>query len=417
MPLMKSWVQSANEINHPFPLNNLPYCVFKDSRNILSCGVGIGHMILNITHAEAQNLITLGNKPLFHDGNWLNLCHEPRSIWSEFRRQITHLLKAESPHQSAVETCLVPQSSVTLDKPFMLREYTDFYSGRHHAENVGRILRGTQGALPPNWLHIPIGYCGRQSSVAVSPDTVRRPWGQIMMPNDTEPTYVPSRKFDFELEIGAVVGKGTERPVSVKDADDMILGYVLLNDWSARDIQAWEYQPLGPFLAKATRTTISPWIITKEALEPFRVHTPAREKPLLPHLKDDGPMLYDIDLSVALMTTDKSSTTITRTNYKEMYFSSAQQVTHLASSGCTVNPGDLLGSGTISGPRKQERGSLLELTWGGQKPLKLESGHMRTFLEDGDTITFHGHAQGDGYRIGFGECSGTILPAFRDPIT
>ncbi|MDX5403191.1 MAG: fumarylacetoacetate hydrolase family protein, partial [Rhodobacterales bacterium] len=207
----------------------------------------------------------------------------------------------------------------------------------------------------------------------------------------------------------------SEGPVTVDEADAMIFGYVLLNDWSARDIQAWEYQPLGPFQAKATATTISPWIVTKAALEPFRVDTPAREVPLLDHLKDTGPMLYDIDLSVTLAPEGKVATEIARTNYREVYYSAAQQLAHHTTSGCPMTPGDLLGSGTISGPEKHQRGSLLELSWGGKEPLTLDTGETRSFLADGDTLTLHGAAHGDGYTIGFGDCSGTLLPALTDP--
>ena len=215
--------------------------------------------------------------------------------------------------------------------------------------------------------------------------------------------------------MGAIVGQPSKRPVTVQEADDMIFGYVLLNDWSARDIQAWEYQPLGPFQAKATATSISPWIVTKAALEPFRTDTPERDFELLGHLKDVGPMLYDIDLSVSMAPQGQTPSTIARTNYDQMYYSAAQQLAHHTTSGCPMNVGDLLGSGTISGPTKPERGSLLELSWGGKEPLTLESGETRTFIEDGDTLTLHGTAQGDGYTIGFGDCTGTVLAALDDP--
>ena len=225
------------------------------------------------------------------------------------------------------------------------------------------------------------------------------------------PVFAPSKRFDLELEMGAIVGKPSKGRVSVQEADDMIFGYVLLNDWSARDIQAWEYQPLGPFQAKASATTISPWIVTKDALEPFRASTPSREKELLPSLQEPGPMLYDIDLEVALAPEGKSETILSRTNYNVMYYSAAQQLTHHTTSGCPMRVGDLLGSGTISGPEKENRGSLLELSWGGKEPLTLDTGETRTFLEDGDTLTLRGAAKGDGYKIGFGDCAGTLRPA------
>jgi fumarylacetoacetase len=294
-------------------------------------------------------------------------------------------------------------------------EYTDFYASRHHATNVGTMFRGPENALPPNWLSVPIGYNGRASSVVVSGTPVRRPWGQIKRPDEDLPRFAPSARFDLELELGAVVGQRSDGPVSVAAADAMIFGYVLLNDWSARDIQAWEYQPLGPFQAKATATTISPWIVPKAALEPFRTSTPERLRPLLDYLHEPAPMLYDIALDVGLAPDGTAETVITRTNYREMYYSSAQQLCHHTTSGCPMNPGDLLGSGTISGPDKDARGALLELAWGGMEPVTLDTGETRSFLEDGDTVTLRGAAMGDGYRIGFGTCTGTVLPALETP--
>ncbi|MCL4141608.1 UNVERIFIED_CONTAM: hypothetical protein GTU68_063098 [Idotea baltica] len=310
---------------------------------------------------------------------------------------------------------MVPMDQAEMHMPFMVSEYTDFYAGRNHAFNVGTMFRGPENALPPNWLHIPIGYNGRASSVVVSGTDIRRPWGQLKSPDHDLPAFLPCRRFDLELEMGAIVGVASEGPITVKEADDAIFGYVLLNDWSARDIQAWEYQPLGPFQAKATATSISPWIVTKPALEPFRTNTPEREFELLDHLKDCGPMLYDIDLAVSLAPEGKDASTIAQTNFDQMYYSSAQQLAHHSTSGCPMNVGDLLGSGTISGPTKSERGSLLELSWGGKEPLTLDTGDERSFLLDGDTLILTGHAQGEGYRIGFGTCSGKILPALADP--
>jgi fumarylacetoacetase len=248
----------------------------------------------------------------------------------------------------------------------------------------------------------------------VSGTPVRRPWGQVKGPQDAAPRFAPSARFDIELEMGAVVGLPSDGPVTVAEADAMIFGYVLLNDWSARDIQAWEYQPLGPFQAKATATTISPWIVMKAALEPFRVSTPPREVPLLPHLLEPGPMLYDIALEVALTPAGGQETVIARTNYREMYYSAAQQLAHHTTSGCPMNTGDLLGSGTISGPTPDSRGSLLELSWGGKEPIAVDGG-TRSFIADHDRLTLRGACHGDGYTIGFGTCVGTVLPALADP--
>ncbi|EEE37280.1 fumarylacetoacetase [Rhodobacteraceae bacterium KLH11] len=415
MPLKKSWVASANSADHPFPLNNLPYGVFSTKNTEPRCGVAIGDMIFDITAAEADGLVALSDEPLFDLPFWNPLMEEGPAVWAALRNRLTTLLAEGTDARHKVENLLVPQSEAQMHMPFAVSEYTDFYAGRHHAQNVGTMFRGAENALPPNWLHIPIGYNGRASSVVVSGTDIRRPWGQLKGPNDDAPRFAPSLRFDIELEMGAIVGTPSDGPISVQQADDHIFGYVLLNDWSARDIQAWEYQPLGPFQAKATATSVSPWIVTKAALEPFRCDTPARVVELLDHLKDCGPMLYDIDLSVTMAPESQTATTIANTNYNQMYYSAAQQLAHHSTSGCPMNTGDLLGSGTISGPTKPERGSLLELSWGGKEPLTLDTGETRSFIEDGDTLTLKGTARGDGYTIGFGDCVGTVLPALANP--
>ncbi|MEL7124779.1 MAG: fumarylacetoacetase [Pseudomonadota bacterium] len=415
MTLLNSWVDSANSATTDFPLNNLPYGVFSVTDGDARCGVAIGDMILDMFAAEEQGVIDLTDDPLFDVPFWNELMEQGPAVWTALRNRLTDLLSEGSADRALVEPLLVPMADATLHMPLVVSEFTDFYAGRHHATNVGTMFRGAENALPPNWLHIPIGYNGRASSVVVSGTDIRRPWGQLKSPDHDAPAFLPCRRFDLELEMGAIVGMASDGPISVDAADAAIFGYVLLNDWSARDIQAWEYQPLGPFQAKATATSISPWIVTKAALDPFRTSTPEREVPLLDHLKDTGPMLYDIELSVSLAPEGEEATTIARTNYNQMYYSAAQQLAHHSTSGCPMNVGDLLGSGTISGPTKPERGSLLELSWGGKEPLTLDTGETRTFLEDGDTLTLAGHAKGDGYRIGFGTCTGTILPALTNP--
>jgi fumarylacetoacetase len=415
MRLMNSWVISANDEAHPFPLNNLPYGVFSTEGGEPRCGVAIGDMILDVSAAEAEGLIALSDEPLFDLPFWNPLMEEGPAVWAALRDRLTSLLAEGAEERDKIEPLLVAQDDAEMHMPLAVSEYTDFYAGRHHAFNVGTMFRGPENALPPNWLHIPIGYNGRASSVVVSGTDIRRPWGQLKGPNDTLPRFAPSQRFDIELEMGAIVGTPSDGPISVQEADNNIFGYVLLNDWSARDIQAWEYQPLGPFQAKATATSISPWIVTKAALEPFRCDTPAREFEMLDHLKDCGPMLYDIDLSVTLAPKGKAATTIARTNYNEMYYSAAQQLAHHTTSGCPMNTGDLLGSGTISGPEKDNRGSLLELSWGAKEPFTLDTGETRSFVEDGDTLTLRGAAIGDGYRIGFGDCTGQVLAALDDP--
>ena len=426
MPLMQSWVASANDPDCDFPLNNLPYGVVDtgDPRTDY-CVTAIGDQVLNLAVLEAEGVLVprLRDAPDMQHPEMMTTFWNSFMMmadWDDYRARLIDLL-AEDGNPALRDNpdlrakALKLREDVTLGWPFRLMEYTDFYAGRHHATNVGTMFRGPENALPPNWLHIPIGYNGRASSVVLSGTDIRRPWGQLKGPNDDAPRFAPCARFDLELEMGAIVGAFSDGPVTVDEADAMIFGYVLLNDWSARDIQAWEYQPLGPFQAKATATSISPWIVTKAALEPFRVQTPPREKPLLPHLQDTGSMLYDIDLSVTLAPEGKAATTVAHTNYREMYYSSAQQLAHHSTSGCPMNVGDLLGSGTISGPERHQRGSLLELSWGGKEPITLDTGETRSFLEDGDTLTLRGHAQGDGYRIGFGECSGTVLPALENP--
>ncbi len=412
--LKPSWIDSANSAETPFPLNNLPYGVFSVEDGVLHCGVAIGDRIIDATGLEAAGILRADpDADVLDAPAWNDFMELGADAWSAFRTKLTALLAegADEATQDALTTYSVPMSDATLHMPFTVAEFTDFYASRNHATNVGTMFRGPENALPPNWLHIPIGYNGRASSVVVSGTDVRRPWGQLKGPNDDLPRYAPCARFDLELEMGAIVGTASNGSISVAEADANIFGYVLLNDWSARDIQAWEYQPLGPFQAKATATTISPWIVTKEALEPFRVDTPEREFELLDHLKDDGPMLYDIDLAVTLAPEAKAATTIANTNYKEMYYSAAQQLAHHTTSGCPMRTGDLLGSGTISGPTKPERGALLELSWAGKEPITLDTGEERSFLEDGDTLTLHGAAKGDGYQIGFGDCAGKILPA------
>lgn len=402
MTLKRSWVTSANNADTDFPLNNLPYGVFSTDRLDARCGVAIGDMILDMTLAEEQGIIDLTPEPLFDMPFWNALMEQGPAVWTALRNRLTGLLTEGSPDQKRIA-------------PLVVSEYTDFYAGRHHATNVGTMFRGAEKALPPNWLHMPIGYNGRASSVVVSGTDIRRPWGQLKSSGHDRPAFLPSRRFDMELELGAIVGMASDGPITVDEADGAIFGYVLLNDWSARDIQAWEYQPLGPFQAKATATSISPWIVTKAALEPFRTATPARDVPLLDHLRDTGPMLYDIQLSISLAPSGKAPTVIAETNAAELYYSAAQQLAHHSSSGCPMNVGDLLGSGTISGAGKHERGSLLELSWGGKEPIMLSSGETRTFLEDGDTLTLMGAAKGAGYKVGFGACTGTLNPALTNP--
>lgn len=419
MPLMRSWVESANSADCDFPLNNLPYGVFSQAGDDPRCGVAIGDQVLDLAALEAEGVISLSDVPLLDAPFWNDVMEQGPAVWGALRARLTDLLGAASTDRDRIAGHLYPLAEVALHMPFAVSEFTDFYASLHHATNVGTMFRGAENALPPNWLHMPIGYNGRASTVVVSGTDIRRPNGQIKPPGMTAPGFGPSQKLDFELELGAVLGTSSEmgQPVTLAEAEAMIFGYVLLNDWSARDIQAWEYQPLGPFQAKAFATTISPWIVTSAALVPFRAALPERKTPLLPYLDTAAPMLYDIDLSVDLTPDGGRAATIARTNYNQMYYAAPQLLAHHASSGCAMNSGDLLGSGTISGPEKQARGSLLELTWNGTDPLALTDGVTRRFVEDGDTVTLRGHAQARDHRIGFGTCTGRVLPALPSPAT
>jgi fumarylacetoacetase len=407
MLLQRSWLDSANVPGCLFPLNNLPCGVFSDGAAGPRCGVAIGDHIVDMAALEGG--------PYFNAPNWNAFMAAGPSAWQAMRDRLTALLAEGSAGRARIEPCLRPLEGATLHLPFKVAGFTDFYASRSHAFNVGTMFRGPENALPPNWLHIPIGYNGRASSVAVSGTPVRRPWGQVKGPDDAVPRFAPSARFDIELELGAIVGVPSEGPVTVAEADAMIFGYVLLNDWSARDIQAWEYAPLGPFQGKATATTISPWIVMRAALEPFRVAGQERELPLLPYLAEPGPMFYDLALEIGLTPDDGVETVVSRTNYREMYYSAAQQLAHHTTCGCRMDVGDLLGTGTISGPQPGSFGSLLELSWGGAKPIALDDGGRRSFAEDGDRLTLRGECRGDGYTIGFGESSAQVLPALPDP--
>lgn len=417
MTLMKSWVTSANTPDTPFPLNNLPYGVFSVGDEDARCGVAIGDMILDMAALETAELIHLDDDAAFDLPFWNDVMELGPDIWAKLRARLHEMLAEGSADQAAIEPYLVPLADARLHMPLMVSEYTDFYAGRQHAQNMGAILRGSPD-LPANWLHIPVGYNGRASSVVVSGTDIHRPNGQSKAPDAGEPSFGPSKRLDIELEMGAIVGTSCDfgTPITVDQADAMIFGYVLLNDWSARDIQGWEYQPLGPFQGKAFGTSISPWIVTAAALDPFRVATPAREKELLPYLDSTIDGLFDIELEVLMQPEGAAkATSLSKTNYSRMYYSAAEQLCHHASGGCGMNSGDLLGSGTISGPDKSEYGSLMELSWAGRDPFTLDTGETRTFIEDNDTLILRGAAKGDGYQIGFGTCEGTIRPAVKFP--
>ncbi len=407
--LIKSFVDKANNIQCNFPLNNLPFgvCYETDKKKCFSA-TAIGDQVFNLTYAEELDLIPSFG---FRDVLLNSLMSKGPSARKEIRKILQDLLSDNSKKKGEVERCLLPFNNCCNSKAFGISEYTDFYSCKNHALNASKIIRGENAELSKNWYNLPVAYNGRASSVLITGSDIRRPTGQIFDPDNGGIKFEPTRKLDFELEIGTVIGGNLPvgETLGFEEAENLIFGYVLLNDWSARDMQAWEYQPLGPFLSKSFGTSISPWIITPEALEPFKRKTPERELQLLPHFEDDKAFVFDIDLKVTLIEHSGAETDILKTNSKELYYSPVQQVIHHASAGCGISTGDLMGSGTISGTEEGSFGCMLELSWGGRKKIVLSSGKKRDFLEDNDTIVFKGIAREREFTIGFGSCSGRIV--------
>ncbi|MGJ4888468.1 fumarylacetoacetase [Bradyrhizobium sp. HKCCYLRH3099] len=403
-----------------FSIQNLPYGVFSAADSPKPrVGVAIGDFVLDLAVLEAEGLLDLAPAyEVFAQPSLNAFMALGPAVWSKTRAAISALLRDDNPRlrddKPLRSRALVPRQDGMLHLPFQVAGYTDFYSSKEHATNVGVMFRGKDNALQPNWLHMPIGYNGRASTVVVSGTKVRRPRGQLKPPSADVPSFGPCKRLDFELEMGVVIGQSSPlgEMLSEAQAEAMIFGFVLLNDWSARDIQQWEYVPLGPFQAKAFATSISPWVVTREALEPFRVAGPVQDPTPLPYLQQKEAQNYDLALDVALRASGgNAAQTISQTNFKYMYWSSVQQLMHHASSGCAMSVGDLLGSGTISGLDKHQRGSLLEISWNGTEPVELAGGVKRTFLEDGDSLVMRGWCQGNGYRVGFGEVEGTIIAA------
>jgi fumarylacetoacetase len=426
-PARRSWVASANDPTTDFPVQNLPYARFrrKGRDEPWRIGVAIGDQIVDLATArqqvpwspEADKLLGLLGR-----GDLYALMTAPPDVRRRFRRALWEALEESSLQGPFLEFCLVPQKDAEYALPCRIGDYTDFYTSVHHATAVGRLFR-PDNPLLPNYKWVPIGYHGRASSIRVGPHEVRRPRGQIK-PGDGPPVYAPSQRIDYELELGAFVAEPNRlgEPVPMSDAEHSLFGLVLLNDWSARDLQPWEYQPLGPFLSKSFATTISPWIVTLEALEPYRVPftRPEGDPQPLPHL--DSPEnrargAFDITVEAWLQTAamrarGESPVRLSRGNYRDAYWTLAQLLAHHTSNGCNLNTGDLLGTGTLSGPEPGSAGSLLELSAGGQQKIALPGGESRSFLQDGDTVLLRGYCQKAGApRIGFGECVATIAPA------
>lgn len=418
-PNLSSFIDVKSESH--FPIQNLPYgvCRKKSSGEVFICSA-IGEYVVNLKKLESEGLFDgpeLDGKNVFNErtlNKFMSLSHK---AWSEARGVISNLLDAEEPklrdNESLRNTVLIPMDDVEMMLPVQIGDYTDFYSSEQHATNVGTMFRGPENALKPNWKHLPVGYHGRASSVVVSGTDLHRPQGQTIPNDDEQPVFGPCKLLDFELEVGFLTGQGNALgdPISVKNAKDHIFGMLLVNDWSARDIQKWEYVPLGPFLAKNWATSVSPWIVTLDALEPFKTAAPNQDPEPLPYLQTkDG--WYDINLEVYLQADDMDEPfKICHSNYKNLYWSMNQQLAHQTVTGCNVRPGDLYASGTISGETEDSYGSMLELTWKGENPIELPNGEERKFIDDGDTVSMTGYADADGYRIGFGEVSGHILPS------
>jgi fumarylacetoacetase len=420
-PKRRSFVDVPD--SSPFTIHNLPYGVFRTTdRPAPRAGIAIGEHVVDLSVLEREGLLDVDEtkgRRVFGEQTLNAFLALGRPAWRAVRRRLSELLSDGEPRlrddESLRKEAIVPMSGVEMLLPVEIGDYTDFYSSREHATNVGTMFRGKDNALMPNWLHLPVAYHGRASSVVVSGTPVRRPCGQTLPKDADRPVFGPSRLLDFELEMGFFVGgpaTALGEPVSVSEAEERIFGMVLVNDWSARDVQKWEYQPLGPFNAKNFATSISPWIVTLDALEPFRAEGPKQDPEPLPYLRTEGNPSWDIDLEMLLATPEMSAPArIGLSNFRYLYWNVRQQLAHHTITGCNVRPGDMMASGTISGPDPSERGSLLELCWRGETPIELPNGETRTFLRDGDTLVLRGTCEKEGVRIGFGDVSGTILPA------
>lgn len=414
-----SWVEVSSESD--FPIQNLPYGIFNTNDDQLRVGVAIGAFVLDLAAIYDAGLFSntlLANENVFASSNLNAFMSLGREAWAQARQRISELLSADNPtlrdDAGLRDRAMKPMSQVNLLMPVAVGDFTDFYSSKEHATNVGTMFRGKDNALMPNWLHLPVGYHGRASTVFVSGVDIRRPKGQTKADEADAPSFGASRLLDFELEMGFFLGTGNKpgEPIPIHQARDHIFGMVLLNDWSARDIQKWEYVPLGPFLGKSFATSISPWVVTMDALEPFRVPGPKQDPQPLPYLGMEGAGAFDIKLQAHIQSEKMNEPMrLTRTNYKHLYWNMFQQLAHHTVNGTGMRTGDLCGSGTISGPTEDSRGSMLEICWKGTQPITLPDGSERKFFADGDTVIINGWCEGKGYRVGFGDVRAKILPA------
>ena len=417
--LLQSFIQVTTESD--FPIQNLPYGIFSHGADAAPrVGVALGEWVVDLAVLEANGFLEIKAGEYYFNQPTLNKFIETgKANWSKIRAELQDLLSSDNPilrdNQALRGQVFLKQTDVVMHLPVHIPGYTDFYSSKEHATNVGCMFRDPENALLPNWSELPVGYNGRASSVVVSGTDVVRPSGQIKFPDQERPVFSACRKLDFELETGFIIGQPNALgvPVAIENAWDHIFGMVLFNDWSARDLQQWEYVPLGPFNAKTFASSVSPWIVTLEALEPFKTNSPTQEPLPLAYLREDlSSNSYDIHLSAELQAANQDQAdVISNTNFKYMYWSMAQQLTHHTIAGCNLQVGDLMGSGTISGPTPDSYGSMLEITWNNTKPLTLSNGEQRSFIQDGDTLIMKGYCQKDGLRIGFGEVTGKVLPA------
>lgn len=413
----KTWLHV--EKNSDFPIQNIPFGVFLTKDNITTIGTRIGNYAIDL--AALHQLGYFEGIPLTDDifmQDALNdFISDGRTTWRLVRNRIADIfdkeyqkLKENSKHRDIV---IFDISEIEMLLPVDIYDFTDFYSSKNHALNVGRMFRDAENALTPNWLHMPLAYHGRSSSIVVSGTKIRRPKGQTFPKDVKNPVFGSSKLVDFELEMGFITTDANKlgKSIDINETDEYIFGMVLLNDWSARDIQKWEYQPLGPFLAKSFATTISPWIVTMDALEPFKVDSPEQDPKPFEYLQQQGKNSYDINLEASIKPKKQKQTVVSKTNYKDNYWTMSQQLAHQTVNGCNVRSGDLYGSGTISGPNEGTYGSMLELTMGGSKPIKLEDGTERKFINDGDTVILKGYCKNKKVRIGFGECKSKLRKA------
>lgn len=416
-PKLKSWVEVPE--NSDFPIQNLPFGIFKTEYLDAAAGVAIGDHILDLTYLHENGFLDGLELPsgVFNHHNLNAFIGLGKAKTREVRERISELLRDDNDelrdNKPARELALIPMEEATMLMPIEVPNYTDFYSSKEHATNVGTMFRDPENALMPNWKHLPVGYHGRASSIVPTGVDVHRPKGQTKAPDADNPSFGPCKRMDFELEMAFITCKenGLGNSISTEEADDYIFGFVLFNDWSARDMQVWEYVPLGPFLAKNFASSISPWIVTMDALEPFRVQGPEQDPKVLPYLEYKGEKNFDINLQVGLMPEGGEENIICNSNFKYMYWNVNQQLAHHTVNGCNMQVGDMYASGTISGPTPDSYGSMLELAWKGTKPLKLSDGSERKFLEDGDTVIMRGYSEKEGVRIGFGEVRSKVLPA------